>query len=131
MEVADGYARNYLIPNKLAVLASNHGREILADQKKDRQREHEDHILDAKKLAEKIESLELSFDVKVGKDGRVFGSVSTKQIEAALKNQHDIIVDKRKFKPSGPVQNLGTNRIEVGLYDSVTASLKVILKAQA
>ncbi|AMC94466.1 50S ribosomal protein L9 [Erysipelothrix larvae] len=130
VDVSDGYARNYLIPNRLAVLASSHSRDILKDQKVDRQKQHEQNIEDAKKLAQEIEKLEVVFEVKEGSQGRVFGSISTKQIEAKLKSDYNISVDKRKFKPNGPVQGLGPHKLEVGLYDSVSAKLTVILKSK-
>ena len=98
VEVSDGYARNFLIPNKMAVLASSKGRQILNEEKQDRQKEHEARIEEAKKTASFIETLVLDFDIKTGKDGRVFGSISTKQIENALLKKHDVKVDRRKFK---------------------------------
>lgn len=127
IDVADGYARNYLFPNRLAVLASEKGREILAEEKLDRQKEHERKREEAKELAKALESLTLKFDVKTGKDGRVFGSVSTKQIEERLRKQHNINVDKRKFKPNSPLSMIGTNRVEIGLYDDVSGTLNVVL----
>ncbi|HLV50212.1 MAG TPA: 50S ribosomal protein L9 [Erysipelothrix sp.] len=127
VDVADGYARNYLIPNGLAVLASSKGREILKQEKTDRKIEHERKRDEAKKLAEKLEKIVLEFDVKAGEGGRVFGSVSTKQIEEKLKKQHKINVDKRKFKPSSPVNTLGFNKIEVTIYDDVTGTITVKL----
>ncbi len=130
VEVSDGYARNFLIPNKMAVLASSKGRQILNEEKQDRQKEHEARIEEAKKTASFIETLVLDFDIKTGKDGRVFGSISTKQIENALLKKHDVKVDRRKFKPSGPFTSIGLNKIEVGIYDSVTATLTVRLNAK-
>lgn len=127
VDVADGYARNYLIPNGLAVLASSKGREILKQEKTDRKIEHEKKREEAKKVAQKLEKIVLEFDVKAGEGGRVFGSVSTKQIEEKLKKQHKITVDKRKFKPSAPVNTLGFNKIEVTIYDDVTGTITVKL----
>lgn len=127
VDVADGYARNYLIPNGLAVLASSKGREILKQEETDRKVEHEKKREEAKQLAKKLDKIVLEFDVKAGEGGRVFGSVSTKQIEERLKKQHKITVDKRKFKPNSPVNTLGFNKIEATIYDDVTGTITVKL----
>lgn len=130
VDVADGYARNYLIPNGLAVLASEKGREILASEKQERKEAHEKNRKKAKKLANKLEKIVLDFDVKTGKDGRVFGSVSTKQIENKLKKEHEIVVDKRKFKPNKPISSIGLNKVEVTIYDDVKGIITVRLNAK-
>lgn len=127
VNVADGYARNYLIPNKLAVLASGKGREILEDEKKDRQLEHEKNREEAMELAKRLEKITLRFDVKTGKDGRVFGSVSTKQIEERMRREHNIKIDKRKFKSNHAITMLGYSTVEVLIYDDIYGAFKVIL----
>ena len=127
VEVADGYARNYIIPNKLGVIASGASMGVLGNQKEERAQNHQQKIEDAKLVAAKLEKIELKFAVKVGKSGLVNGAVSTKQIEERLKKQHDIIVDKRKFKPSGSISSLGTNTVTAVIFDTVSASFKVTL----
>lgn len=127
VDVADGYARNYLIPNKLAVLASGKGREILADEKMDRQIEHEKKREEAKELVDTLSKITLRFDVKTGKDGRVFGSVSTKQIEERMRREHNIKIDKRKFKNNRAITMLGYSTVEVLIYDDIYGSFKVLL----
>ncbi|AGN24879.1 50S ribosomal protein L9 [Erysipelothrix rhusiopathiae SY1027] len=130
VEVADGYARNFLLPNKLAVMASDQSREILDHQKQEHAAEVQAEIEKAKLLAKELEKITLEFKVKVGEGGRVFGSVSTKQVEDALKKEHKIKVDKRKFKPSGPITHLGSNRIQATLYGDVTGEIHVKLIAE-
>lgn len=130
VNVADGYARNYLIPNNLAVLASATGRQILDEEKQDRQKHHEAKIEEAKEIAKKLEEIVLEFDIKTGKDGRVFGSISTKQIENALLKKHEIKLDRRKFKPNAPLTSIGFNQIQAGIYDDVTGTLRVKLNAK-
>ena len=127
IDVADGYARNYLIPNKIAVEASVTGRSILKSQKNEEAKKREEEKEEAIKVKEIIDNLTLEFPVKTGENGRVFGSVSTKQIEDYLKKEHDIIVDKRKFKPNKSLTNLGLNRIKITLFPKVVAELKVRL----
>ena len=131
VEVADGYGRNFLIPNQLAVAASDTGRQILKEEKIEQAEERQKDKEEAIKFKEKIEGLTLEFAVKTGDKGRVFGSVSTKQIEGTLKNEHNIIVNRRKFKPSKALVNLGLNTIEVTLYPQVVAQLKVRLVEKA
>ncbi|CAM3712501.1 50S ribosomal protein L9 [Erysipelothrix urinaevulpis] len=131
VEVADGYGRNYLIPNKLAVMASEKGRHILQDQQDEKAKIREEEKEEALKLKEIIDDLVLEFAVKTGDNGRVFGSVSTKQVEDKLKKDHDIVVDKRKFKPNKSLVNLGLNRIKITLFPKVVAELKVRLVEKA
>lgn len=130
VEVADGYARNFLFPGKLAVAASGKSKEILSQQQEDRAITTAKEKAEAEVLASEIEKLVLEFKVKVGKDGRVFGSVSTKQIEDMLKKDYNISVDKRKFKPSGPVTNLGSTYINVTLFPEVIAKIHVKLNQE-
>lgn len=130
VNVADGYAMNYLIPNKLAVQASSQGRQILKAEQQDREAIHQQKIADAKEIAAKLEDIVLEFELKAGTDGRVFGSISTKQIENALNKKHKIKLDRRKFKPNNPVTAIGISRFEAGIYDSVTGTLTVKVNAK-
>ncbi|NLC64504.1 MAG: 50S ribosomal protein L9 [Erysipelothrix sp.] len=131
VNVADGYARNFLLPNGLAVLASEKGREILSSQKQDRKEEHERKREEAKVVAKQLEKITLEFEVKASKDGRVSGSVSTKQVEEKLKKAHNITVDKRKFKPSSPINTLGFNKIEATIFDDVVGVITVKLNQKS
>lgn len=130
VNVADGYARNYLIPNKLAVLASDTGKSILKDQQDQRAEKKAEDKKEAQKVAKTLEGITLKFPVKVGKEGRVFGSVSTKQVEEELNKKHNIKVDKRKFKPNGPIVHLGQNKIEVTLFPEVVGTITVYLEEE-
>ena len=127
LDVADGYARNFLIPNGLAVEASSTGRKILKGQKKEAEKEQEKLKEKAEALAKKLEDITLEFPVKTGEGGRVFGSVSTKQIEETLRKTYNIKVDKRKFKPNKSLNLLGMNHIEVTLFPGVIGEIKVRL----
>ncbi|NLW15218.1 MAG: 50S ribosomal protein L9 [Erysipelothrix sp.] len=130
VEVSDGYGRNYLIPNKLAVIASSTGRQILKNEETDREAAHQQRIAEAQEVAKKLEKITLNFEIKVGKDGRTFGSISTKQIEEKLLKEHNIKLDRRKFKPSKALTSLGLNKLEASIYDSVTGILQVQLTAK-
>ena len=127
VNVADGYARNFLFPKKMAVAASEGSREVLHDQKDARAKAHDEKVEEAKLVAKDLEKVTLTFNVKVGKNGLVNGAISTKQIEETLKKLHNISVDKRKFKPSGSITVLGTTKITAVIFDHVVAVFNVVL----
>jgi large subunit ribosomal protein L9 len=129
VEVSDGYARNFLFRQKLAVQVSDKSMDVLNQQKEEVKQQQEEVIQESKKLKEKIESLTLHFTLKVGSNNRVFGSVSTKQIADVLEKVHKIKVDKRKIK-SEALSELGTFKLEIELHKEVTATCKVIIKEQ-
>lgn len=129
-EVADGYARNFLIKNGKAMIANEKGLETLAKQKEEEQKTFEAAKEDALKLKEIVEKLTLEFPVKVGKEGRTFGSVSTKEITEELQKKHNITVDKKKFIDNGPFREVGTHKVKVELFKGVIAQLNVKLKEQ-
>ena len=131
VDVADGYARNFLIRNKLAVEATAHSQAILNQQKEDAKATDARLRSEAQALADRLTHLRLSFTVKTGQDGKVFGSISTKQIAEALLKTHQIEIDKRKFVAHEPLNQLGTHRIKLDLYKGVMAELVIDLKAQS
>ena len=127
VKVADGYGQNFLIKNGYAVLATEHGKEILQIQKEEAKLQDALNKKNAESLKEEIEKITLEFKVKVGKEGRVFGGVSTKHIVEKLQSQYNIKIDKRKFLDAKPAQNLGITKYKVELYKGVIAELKVHL----
>lgn len=130
VEVSDGYGRNFLIRNKLAVLATEKSVEILKDQKAENQAHEKQLENEALAVKKKLESITLKFDMKTGKEGKVFGSVSTKQIAEELEKQYGIKVDKRKFVDNGPISTLGLNPVKVELYKNVIGVINVHLLAK-
>ncbi len=124
-DVADGYARNFLLKRGLAVVESEGAKKVLEKQKEEAAELDAKRREEAKELKKVIESKTLEFKVKA-KEGKVSGSVSTKQIEDELKKQ-DIIIDKRKIKDNVPLNELGTYNVKVELYKDVTADIKVVL----
>ncbi len=129
VEVADGYARNFLLPRRLAVEATAKSMEILDKQKENKAHETQAHYDDAVALAKKLESIILEFPVKTGENGRVFGSVSTKAVVEQLEKQYNIAIDKRKIKDSQPLSLLGLNTVDVELFKGVHGKISVRLKA--
>lgn len=125
--VADGYGQNFLIKNKLAVLATATGQEKVA------QRKEEERLLDienrkkAEELKAELEKITLEFKLSSGKDGRTFGSVSTKNVVEELSKTYNIKVDKRKFIEARPIQALGYTNLKIELYKGVIATIKVHL----
>ena len=97
VKVADGYGQNFLIKNKLAVLETNTSRKIVESQKEAEHQQDLENQAKAKELAKEIESITLEFTLKSGKDGKTFGSVSTKQVVEQLREKYGIKIDKRNL----------------------------------
>ena len=125
VDVSDGYASNYLFPNKLAVPVTNKSKEILSKQQEDARIAEENAKKAAQELAKKLENIEVLFTTKVGKEGKMFGSISLKQIEEEMLNQHGIQIDKRKFIDKGPLDSLGIYRLKIELHKGVVGTIKV------
>jgi len=124
-EVADGYARNFLIARGLAVMESAGSKKILAKQNEEAARLDEQKRGEALELKKVLEAKTLVFKVKA-KDGKVSGSISSKQIEEELKKQ-GITIDKRKIRNSEPLNSLGTTDVQIELYKNVIGTIKVRL----
>ena len=116
LEVSDGYARNYLIKNKLAVAATERSKEILAEQKKEEAANEAALEAKAVELKAELENITLEFKLKAGVGGRVFGTISSKQICEELLKTHNIKIDKRKLLMEDAVSGLGTTLVKVDLY---------------
>ena len=116
LEVSDGYARNYLIKNRLAVAATEKSIEILEEQKAEHAANEAALEAKANELKTKLETIVLEFKLKAGAGGRVFGTISSKQICEELLKKHDIKIDKRKLIMDDAVSGLGTTFVKVDLY---------------
>lgn len=125
IDVSDGYGANYLIPRKLAILVTKKSVEIRDKQIEDRKLLDEKMKQDAIALKDKLEKIVLEFPCKVGKDGKVFGSISSKAICEQLKNSHGIQVDKRKIVDGATINTLGYYDVKIELYKGVIATIKV------
>lgn len=124
-EVAEGYARNYLIPRKLAVAATKGNVNALKDQKEREAKWKEKERQEADALAEKLNNLRVTLSVKAGEGGRIFGSITSKQISQALEKNYQLKVDKKKVQLSKPIRSLGVTQVPVKLHPEVTATLFV------
>ena len=126
VNVSDGYGQNFLIKNKLAVKETAGAKKIL-QQKEEARLQDIENKKNAEALKEKIEGITLEFVLKSGKDGKTFGSVSTKHIVEQLREKYDIRVDKRKFINAHPIGALGYSNLKVELYKGVIATIRVHL----
>lgn len=119
IEVSDGYANNFLIPRRLAVIETSRSIEVLEKEKEDRRLASEEEKKQALMIKEKLESIVLTFHVATGNDQKMFGSISTKQIEAELKNKYHIEIDRRRFIDKTPINTLGKTSLRIELYKGV------------
>ena len=119
IEAADGYARNFLIPKGLAVDVNKQSMNQLKLQKETKKAEQARLKEEAISLQNQLKDIVLDIPVKTGEEGRVFGSVSTKQIIEEMEKKHQIKLDKRKMKVDQALNTLGMNRIVIDLYKDV------------
>ena len=125
IEVSDGYAVNYLFPRKLAVQVTKKSVEVLENQQEQRREEDAKMKADAQVLANKLKDVTLVFKVKTGKEGKLFGAISLKQVAEELNKQYGIDLDKRKFVDKGTLNELGFHHINVELYKGVIGQVHV------
>ncbi len=128
VEVADGYGRNFLIAQHLAVLATQKSQERLDEERVQQKLNEQEMEMEAKEIAEKLNGIVLEFRVKSGKEGRMFGSVSTKQIVEELNRKFQIRIDKRKILDTTPITSLGVTKVKVELYRNVIGTINVHCK---
>lgn len=114
-EVSDGYGRNYLIKNKLAIAYTEGSKKVLNEQLAQRQQEEDAQKAEAEKIKEQLAHTPIEFTLTAGKEGQVFGSVSTKNIVQAL-SQKGITINKHKIQLDQPINTLGTTRVKVDLF---------------
>jgi large subunit ribosomal protein L9 len=127
VNVNDGYARNFILPKKLGLEATGKNLNDLKLQRANEEKVAQQQLDDAKELAKKIEAGKVEVKIKVGEGGRTFGSVSTKEISVAVKEQMGYEVDKKKIQLKDAIKTLGTHNVPVKLHPKVTAELKVVV----
>lgn len=128
---SDGYARNYLIPRGLAVEASSGNLNTIKQQKQAEEKRKSEELAKAEKLKERLEKLTVNIKAKSGEGGRLFGSITNKEIADMLKQQHQITLDKRKISLPEPIKDLGETVVEVKVYPNVAGTLKVKVQSEA
>lgn len=130
VEVSDGYARNFLLPRKLAKEATSENINVMKGQAEAEEYRKMTELEQAKKDAAKIEEVIVELTAKAGENGKLFGSITGKDVAEALKMQHHIKLDKKKFAMSDGIKVLGTTIVDVKVYPGVTAKLKVKVTEQ-
>ena len=128
VNVNDGYARNSILPKKLGVEANGKNLNDLKLQKNNEAKVAQEHLDAAKKLAEELKAGKVVLTMKVGEGGRTFGSVSSKEIAEAVKEQMHLDIDKKKIQLKEQIKTLGTHIVSVKLHPEVTAELNVSVK---
>ncbi|HEY6042815.1 MAG TPA: 50S ribosomal protein L9 [Anaerolineae bacterium] len=124
-KVSDGYARNFLFPKKLAVLATSDSLTQSEHIKKAQDKRHAETLAEAQALAAELESVALLFRVKAGEGDRLFGSITPGDIAERLQSEHRVVVDKRKIELDAPIKTLGEHRVAVKLHPEVAAHVSV------
>lgn len=130
VNMSDGYARNFIFKKNLGIEATPKNLNDLKLRKQNEDKIAAENLEAAKKFAADIATRTVEVSIKAGQDGRAFGSVSTKEIAAAAKEQLDFDLDKKKMQLKEPIKNIGTYTVPIRLHPKVTAELKVIVKGK-
>ena len=125
VKVNDGYARNFILPKKLGVEKTDKAMHELKLQKAAEEKRQQEILEEAQALAKNIEVGSITLKIKAGEGGRTFGSVSTKEIAVAMKEQLKLEIDKKKLQMADPIKNFGTYHVPVRLHPKVTAEITV------
>lgn len=125
IEASEGYARNYILPKKIGVEATPKNMNDLKLRKANQEKVAQEQLDAAKALAAMLENKQVIVKIKAGEGGKAFGSVSSKEIAAACKEQHDIELDKKKIQLPESLKNFGSYEVAVKLHPQVTGKLTV------
>ncbi len=127
VEVSDGYARNFLLPRKLAIPADNKAINEMKNKEASRQHKIDVERAAAKETAEKLSAIVLKFKIGAGADGHLYGSVTAKEIAEKLEKEHGVTVDKRKIAVPAPIKAYGSYDLDVRLYTDVSGKIHLIV----
>lgn len=125
VNVSDGYARNYLLPNNLAVVANSANVNTMNTKNAAKEHHKEMALLEAKELAAKIEGKTVTLKAKMGANGKLFGSITAGEIAEAVEKAFGVPVDKKKILLAAPIKGAGETSISVRLHTAVSAALTV------
>jgi large subunit ribosomal protein L9 len=127
-DVSDGYARNFIIPKKLGIEATPKNLNDLKLKKAGEEKLIKQQLENAKAFAEQLSSKQVILSMKSGEGGRLFGSISSKEIAQAYKDQCNIEIDKKKIQLPEPIKSFGVHQISIKLHPQVTGGLTVVVK---
>ena len=130
VEVNDGYARNFILHKNLGIEATGKNLNDLKLKKSNEAKIAQEQLEEAKALAAEIEKSQITLAIKVGEGGKTFGSVSTKEIASAVKEQLNLDVDKKKVQLKDSIKTLGEHIVPIKVHTKVTANLKVIVNEE-
>lgn len=130
VEAKDGYARNFLIPRKIAIEATPENEANWEMEQQKRKEEEEIAIEEANRIKEQIENLTVNIEAKGGEGGRLFGSITNTEISRALKEQGDINIAKNKIEMDENIKTAGITEVVVRVYPEITANLKVNVESK-
>ena len=125
IEVSDGYARNFLFPKKLAIVADAKAQNDLMGKKAAAQHKIEEERKNARSLAEKINAMALSIPASIGGDGRLYGAITAKDIAESASSLLGVQIDKRKIQLDAPIKSLGEYTVKVKLYEDIFGIIKL------
>ena len=125
INAADGYARNYLFPKKLAVEANSENLSKLNNKKEAVSFKKNVEKKNAEELAQRLKGIMLKVKVKTGENGKIFGGVTAKEISDNLRVQYDLNIDKKKIELKETIKTLGEFNVNIKLFEGVTGNLKV------
>ncbi|GAC1447301.1 MAG: 50S ribosomal protein L9 [Vulcanimicrobiaceae bacterium] len=125
VNVADGYANNFLFPRKLAAYATDGGLKMLEQQNKARARRQEEEVSNAKEVAEQLEQTVLKVTAKAGGNGRLFGTVTNANVAEAIQTQLNVAIDRHKIEMKDGIKALGTYPVSVRLGNAIIAKTSV------
>jgi len=128
VEVSDGYARNYIFAKKLGLEATSKNLNDLKLQKAHEDKLAAQKLEDARAFAAELEKVQVVLKLKIGEGGKLFGSVSSKEIAQAAKEQFHLEIDKKKLVLPNPIRAVGTTIVPVKLHPQVTGELKVVVQ---
>ena len=128
VDVSDGYARNFILAKKLGLEATSKNLNDLKLKKAHENKLAAQRLQEAKDFAAKLEGLQVTLKIKAGEGGKLFGSISSKEIAEAAKEQLGLEIDKKKLVLPNPIKAIGTTDVPVKLHPQVTGELKVIVQ---
>lgn len=128
VDVSDGYARNYLLPRKLAAPADAQAVNAASIQKSAAAHRKFQAGVAARDMAKQLEGVAVTVHAKVGENGRLFGAITGKEIAAALKEQKQVEIDKKKIALAEPIRALGEYTVRVSLFENTFAAVKVVVE---
>lgn len=129
VEVSDGYGRNYLLPRGLAKEATNSNINVMEGQAASAEFRRQKEIEEAQALSAKLKEISVQLKAKAGENGKLFGSITSKDVAEALTSQHHIKIDKKKFVLPDGIKTLGTTIVEIKIHAGITGKLSVNVTA--